>query len=183
MVRNSITLLSQASDSRLIWRRILPAIIIVLLLPTLLTHFVLWRLEWRLNVKIHRKPLFILIPGTVYFKNASIDWKDKIYVRSGSLALRYPLYAFLWPWFSFSLDGRALQVEFGPDLRSVVGRKEVLFDQVSAKLLVKAGQGLDVSYLDAESSTIQFHLKSRGNSSTFHPSQSHQTSPEINETG
>ena len=159
MDRKSITRLLASSHRRLIWRGIILTIAAWVIVSTLGTRVVLWQLEHRLNVKIHRKPFVVLVPGTVRLRNTLVDWNKRLQVRSGFLELRYPIYAFFWPWFSFSLRGENLAVNFTGNLRKTVGRDQVVFRRVSTTISVAAGRSMDVLYLDAESKEVEFHLK------------------------
>lgn len=130
----------------------------VILFPTLSTHLFFWRIEHGLNLKIHRKPLFVLLPGFIHLDPVSLEWAGRLYVRSGSLEVRFPWTGMLPSRLPISFEGRNLAIQAGPELSKALGKNEVIFDRVSAKILVNSRRAIDLEFLDAESKTIQFHL-------------------------
>jgi hypothetical protein len=135
---------------------------VIALAPTIGGHLFLWQMERRLDLKILKKPVFMLWPGRLTLKEVKFEWKDKITVTSGTLSLKYPLTAIFRVRYPFFLAGRNLSVQAGPIFRPALGSGQVLFDDVRAELIVDPVRGLDINSLDAESKTIQFHLKGRG---------------------
>ena len=141
------------------WRKIAVVIGILAITPTALTHLFLWEVEQRLNLKIRRKPVFVALPGVFTLKQASLEWKQKLRVEAGTLSVRFPVTAIVRAHFPLALSGKNLSVKFDSELASAVGQQNVLFDSVRAELLVGGKSGFDINSLDAESKTIQFHLK------------------------
>jgi hypothetical protein len=141
-------------------RGLLAVLLILIFLPTFLTHLVLWRIEHRLGVHIQNKPFFILIPGHIYFNPASLNWQDNVAIQSGALTVRYPLSAYILPEFNIGINGKNLKVEFKPKFQKIAGNGSVLFERISALIRVKPHGKMDVLSLDAESDTLNFHLKS-----------------------
>ena len=141
------------------WRRAALVLGVLAVFPTLLTHVFLWAIEIRLGLNIHRKPLFVLIPGTFEIKGASLEWKDQLQVRAGTVSVEFPPTAVVRPYFPMVIQGKNLSVVFEAGLADSIGQKEVLFDFVDAELVVGGKTGFDIRSLDAESKTIQFHLK------------------------
>lgn len=163
MVRKVTSCLSAVPGCRLNRKQaavaLLPAAVLI---PTLFSHLILWQFELRLNAKINNKPWVCLWPGRLELKNASIDWnRGKIKVTSGAFVLRYPVFGVLLPKFTFRVEGKDLSVRLGPELAKALGRENILFRKIHGKFLVRKGSELDVSYLDAESDALEFHLKER----------------------
>ena len=132
--------------------------VVLILLPTLFTHFFFWRIEHRLNLKIHRKPLVTLFPGTIHLSGPFLEWQNRFYVRSGELVVHFPFWSIFQNEVLISLDGRDLVVEAGPALLRSFGHDRITFDHVAAKLVVRS-KDIDIDFLHAESKLIQFHLK------------------------
>ena len=164
MVRKTPACLFTAFDCRVSLKQAAAVVLVALVFfPTLFSHVVLWRLEHKLNCKIGRKPLVFLMPGYLKLDPASVNWKQgKLNIISGTLFVRYPIYAWLWPRFTFTLDGKQLTVQLGSELAKAVGREKIIFTRVQGKFLVRGNQQWDIVYLDAESDSIEFHLKERG---------------------
>lgn len=141
------------------WRKTALAVGALAALPTVLTHLFLWQVERRLDLKIHRKPVFVLVPGAFDLKQTSLEWKDRLHVKAGTLSVEFPPTAFVRSRFPVSLRGKNLSVAFGSEWAASVGQEDVLFDIVDAELVVGGKTGFDIRSLDAESKTIQFHLK------------------------
>ncbi len=131
---------------------------VVILLPTLLTHFFFWRIEHRLKLKIHRKPIVFLVPGVIHINGPFLEWPNRLYVRSGDLTIQYPCWAIFQNKVPLSLNGHNLEVEAGPELLHSLGQETIVFDRVTANLVID-GKRIDIDSLDAESKTVQFHLK------------------------
>lgn len=140
-------------------RNVALAVGVLALTPTLITHLFLLGIEQRLNVRIHRKPVLVALPGFFTLKQASLEWGQKFRVNAGTLSVRFPLTAVLGFRFPLVLRGRDLSVEFGPEWVQAVGQKNVFFDSVNAELMVGGPSGFDINSLDAESKTVQFHLR------------------------
>ncbi len=139
---------------------------IFVLLPTFLTHFFFWRIEHRLKLKIHCKPFVTLLPGTIHLSGPFLEWKNRLYIRSGYLTVHYPLAAIFQNKVSLTLNGHDLAVEAGPEFLHSLGAERVMFDHVAAKLAI-GSKHIDIDFLDAESKTIQFHLKKLSQSKNF----------------
>lgn len=143
----------------LVRRRILIGFVALLLLgPTGLTHFFFWRIEHRLHLKINGKPLFTWVPGFVRLKGNFLEWENRLWVRSGSLDIRFPISILFRKQYPISLEGKNLTVEFGPGFQEALGGHELTFERVATRLLINSKGGLEIDFLDAESKTIQFHL-------------------------
>ena len=155
----SVTSIFKVPDQLRNQRLVLSLAIVLILLPTLLAHFIFWKVEHRLKLKIYHKPFFVLLPGSVRLTGDFLEWNNRIRVRSGVLTIRYPLTAILNAQFPLRLEGRHLVVEAGPEFYQALGSKQIMFDRVSAKLIIRSKQ-VDIDFLDAESKTVQFHLKS-----------------------
>ncbi len=136
---------------------------VLVLLPTFLTHLFFWQIEHRLKLKIHGKPLGALFPGTINLSGSFLEWQGRFRVRSGFLTIHYPPVAMFQSKFPLVLEGRDLVVEAGSDMQRTLGRGEITFDRVAAKLII-GSKHADIEFLDAESKTIQFHLKSASQS-------------------
>lgn len=132
---------------------------VVVVLPTLWMHLFFWRVEHRLKLTIYRKPLIALFPGTIKLSGSFLEWQGRLRVRSGFLTIHYPPVAMLQNKFPLFLEGRDLAIEAGPEIQRTLGRRQVTFDRVAAKLIIRS-KHVDVEFLDAESKTVQFHLKS-----------------------
>lgn len=146
---------------KLNWQTVVVLAAIFALLPTLLTHLTLWRLERKLQIQIKRKPVFFLVPGRVVLKNASLEWKDQIRVDSGFLSLKFPITASLFREYSFSIDGNQLVVHLESALQSIINKDNILFRRVNGEFAVRKNGKLDVLSLDADSDVIQFHMNKK----------------------
>ena len=138
----------------------LGAVLILALMPTCLAHLFFWRVEHELSLRIDHKPLFASWPGFIRLEPVILNWQDRLQVKSGRLAVRFPISAVVRREFPISLKGENLTVELGSELKKVVGQEGIIFDRISAKFRIKSDRGVDIDFLDAESKTIQFHLTS-----------------------
>lgn len=160
MDRNAFARFFATTRQFLRWRTILVCgVALVVLTPTFLMHLFFWRIEHRLNIRVHRKPYISFLPGTIDLHRVSLDWQDRLHVREGSLKINFPPLEVWLGEYSVTLLGQNLAVEFGSDLQKTLGAENVVFDRVSAKFLIRGKKDFDVEYLDAESKTFQFHLK------------------------
>ena len=130
----------------------------LILLPTLLTHLFLWQVEHRLKLKIYGKPLVTLFPGTINLNGSFLEWQGRFRVRSSFLTVRYSPLAMFQSKFQLFLEGHDLTVVAGSEMERTLGRREIIFDHVAAKLFIRS-KHVEIEFLDAESKTIQFHLK------------------------
>ena len=128
-------------------------------MPTVLTHIFLWEVEHRLGLSIHKKPVFVMVPGSFDLRQTSLEWKNKLRAKAGTLSVEFPPTAILRFHFPMVLRGKNILVEFGSELAQSVGQKNVFFDLVHAELIVGGRSGFDINSLDAESKTVQFHLR------------------------
>lgn len=165
MDRKSAARLFKTSYQLVNWRGFVWFAAIAILFPTVLTHLFFWRIEHRLNLKVHRKPFFTLLPGLIILDDVSLEWAGRLYVRSGSLKVQFPVTSILLNRFSLTLNGRNLAIQAGQELNQALGKNEIIFDRVSAKILIDSKRGIDIEFLDAESKTIQFHLSGSPKSS------------------
>jgi len=148
-----------AVADHLVKRRNLAWILIpLILLPSILAHVVLWRIEQLLDLKIEQKPYLTFRIGALELGDASLHWKDYLQVRSGSLHVRYGVSGILTGKFPISLEGDELVVTFGPKLRDLVGQNEAVFDHLSAKVMTTASGEIEIEFLKAQSKTLQFNL-------------------------
>ena len=146
--------------SRLVkWQALVLLAALLLACPTLLAHLFFWRIEYSLNLKVLKKPMFIPLPGVIHLKNASLIWPDYFRLDSGSLTVRYPVTALFQIQYPISLSGENLAVTFSPQLQKTVGQEKVVFDRVDTRLVIRSKRLEDIEYLNAESKTLQFHLK------------------------
>ncbi len=115
-------------------------------------------MENRIGIKIHHKPLFSIFLGTVNLKNAAMDFEDYLKIKSGTATIHYPLNGLFRRTLLLSIQAENLAVEPGAELKSALGHSEVIFDRVSARLLIQPDRKVVIDFLNAESKTIQFHL-------------------------
>ena len=161
MDRESAARLFKTARRLISWPLVCGWIAWLIVLPTLVTHFVLWKIERGLDLRIRRKPMFVLFPGRVQLDGASIDWQGRMRARPRSLKLEYSIPALIQSRFLFSLEGKDVMVEFAPLLRQSIGMNEVMFQRISGKFDLPPYQPLEVIFLDAESEKIEFHLKGK----------------------
>lgn len=141
------------------WRKTAVVVGVLAVWPTVWTHLFLWQVEHRLDLKIHRKPVFVLVPGAFDLKQTSLEWKDRLHVKAGTLSVEFPPTALLRSYFPVVIHGKNLSVAFGSEWAASVGQEDVLFDFVNMELVVGGKRGFDIRSLDAESKTIRFSLK------------------------
>ena len=127
-------------------------------MPSLLTHLFFWRIERRLTLKINKKPLLVFSLGSIRLNEADIEFNRFLKVKAGSIQIDYPFFVFLQSTFELKIKGQNLLVIPDEELRKVLGQNDVLFEQVSAKLLILPDRKISFEYLDAQSKTLQFHL-------------------------
>ncbi|OGX03021.1 MAG: hypothetical protein A3G87_05165 [Omnitrophica bacterium RIFCSPLOWO2_12_FULL_50_11] len=140
-------------------RVVIGLVLPLLFLPSFFTHVVLWRIEDYLGIKVSRKPILTFHPGKIDLSGTAIEWNDGLRTQSGILEVRYPLHRALLGDIPISVDAKELAVTFGPRWSQVIGQEHVVFDHVSARVLATSTGQIQVDYLNAESKTIQFHLK------------------------
>lgn len=158
MDSNTIASLLQ-TRRRLLNRKLAVGLVVAFLFwPTAMTHLFFWRIEHLLSLKVRGKPLITMIPGSARLSGNFVEWKDHLRVKSGTLSIRFPISTFFRAEYPIVLDGQNLTVEFGPDLAKTLGRSEMFFDQIRARVIIQSKKGVDIDYLDAQSKTIQFHL-------------------------
>ncbi|MBI4000003.1 MAG: hypothetical protein HY351_05240 [Candidatus Omnitrophica bacterium] len=132
--------------------------ILLIGLPTFLTHLLFWRIEHRLGLRVYQKPVFNLLLGSIHLHPVSLDWQNYLRVRSGTLKIEYPVASIFTNRNIFLLEGQNLAVEFAPELQKAVGSDRIVFDRVVAKVILNPARKVEIEFLDAESKTIQFHL-------------------------
>lgn len=115
-------------------------------------------MENRIGIKIHHKPLVSLSLGSVHLKNAAMDFKDHLQIKSGTARIRYPMSVLFRRTFPISIEAENLVVEPGAELRSVLGDQQIVFDRISAQFLIQPNRKVLIEFLDADSKTVQFHL-------------------------
>jgi len=151
----------KTSPQFLNWRVFAALAALIALWPTAMAHLFFWRIENGLNLKVHQKPLFFLVPGHIHLRNSYIDWEGKFRVSSGSIEVDYPASMIVLNEFPISIKGKGLAIEFGPELRQAIGQDQVVFDRVSTRIVLRPKRKVDIDFLDAESKTIQFHLSAQ----------------------
>ena len=161
MDRNPITRLFKTQHRVVKWQAIAGLAMIAIMWPTIAMHLFFWRIEHQMKLRIYSKPFFTLLPGSVHSDRVSLKWGDRLHIRSGSAAVRFPSLS-LGEKFPISFEGKNLVIDFGPELKKVLGQEGITFDRVSAKLVIGSNEKLEIEFLDAESKTIQFHLKGVG---------------------
>ena len=157
--RHIIAIFSQIAG-RLNRRFLFGLLLLLVCLPSFVSNFLFWRLEHRMEIKIHHKPYFTPFLGVIHLRNASLDFKDVLKIKSGSVVIHYPLTAVFKNDFPMSLRAKNIVLEAGPELRKTLGNEQVIFDQVSADLILQPKRKVSVQYIDATSKTIQFHFGS-----------------------
>jgi len=158
MARNAAPNIIQNFRYVLNWRVVAGVAVTLFVVPSILTHLFLWRVESALDLEIDGKPFFAFYPGTVDLSRSSIVWKDRFAARPSSLVVRYPILQLLSGRIPVSLEGTNVAVSFGPKFSALIGHEEVLFDVVSARVISSRAVGLEIDFLDAQSKTIQFQL-------------------------
>lgn len=146
---------------RLIQPTFIVLLVGVLAFPTFFTHFVIGRSEKRLGLEVRHKPIIVLVPGRFQIKPASVVWKDRLEIKSGSLRVRFPVTALFLTEYPIQFDGKDLVVGVAKALERVLGQREVKFMSVSGELDLKRNGQFDIRRLDAVSETVEFHLNGR----------------------
>lgn len=142
-------------------KQVLVVLLILLLTPTALMHLFLWRIEHRLDFKIHRRPLVSFVPGFISLEDLSATWRGRLKIDSGVLLVRYPLSALLSSRIPVAFKGEEVSVQFDVEFEKLAGIREVVFDRIEARVIIgskHSRRSVEIDYLDAESKTIQFHL-------------------------
>ena len=87
-----------------------------------------------------------------------MDVNRYLKVKSGTARIEYPLTVLFRRTFLISIEARNLVMDPGIEIKNIMGDQEVIFDKISAKLLIRSDQKVSIEFLDADSKTIQFHL-------------------------
>lgn len=90
-----------------------------------------------------------------------MDFKDVFQITSGSAVIHYPLTAVFTNDFPMSLRAKNITLHAGHDLKNTLGGGQIVFDQISAQLVLEPKRKVSVQYLDAASKTVQFHFGSK----------------------
>ena len=125
----------------MVWRKLAIVLLIVLFLPTALTHLVIRQVENRLHFKFHKRPLFYLVPGVIHLPDVSFDWEGQLAIHAGSATIKYPINAPFLRSYIVEIEAKALDVEFGPRLKKAFGEEKVHFDTVNAVLELQPDRG------------------------------------------
>lgn len=87
-----------------------------------------------------------------------MDVNTYLKVKSGTAKIQYPFTILFRRTFPITIEAWDLVVEPGVEIKKMMGDREVVFDKISARLLIRPNQKLAIEFLDADSKTVQFHL-------------------------
>lgn len=143
----------------LLWLGIFLAVLIGV--STLMGHFLMWRIESKLDIKVERKPIIFFIPGIVSLRNATINYGSRFQVYAKKISAIYSPIGFVLLRIPVHLSGHGVSIRLSPEIQGLdksFSSGEIPIDKASGDLIVNLFGKVEIKALDVDSKVIQFHL-------------------------